>query len=134
MIRFSVICDPKSMKGFVAFGLLIYLGQEDDEIGIGEQKKNTKPTSTKILELLYSEFSDYSFLRSPIISHDDIILLSVYGNDVFAIDLMHKRVISFKNVTRAEIYMFTAIKYYKEWIMGDIDYKLKLNSNSKFLS
>lgn len=134
VIRFSVICDPKSMKGFVVFGLLLYLGQEDDRAGVEGQKKNMKSISTKILELLYSEFSNYSFLRSPIISHDNIILLSVYGNDVFAIDSMYKRVLSFENVTKAELYVFTAIKYYKEWMLRDIDYKLKLNFNPKFLS
>ena len=96
-MRFSVICDPKSMKGLVVFGLLIYLNQE-------------APTH-KILERLYSEFPEYPFLRSPLISHYNIIVLSVYGNDVFAIDSMFKRVLSFENVGKAELYVFTTIKY-----------------------
>jgi hypothetical protein len=47
----SVICDPKSMKGLVVFGLLIYLNQEGGETAIQEQKKNKKkPNPHKILE------------------------------------------------------------------------------------
>ena len=29
MVRFSVICDPAAMKGFVVFGLLIYVNDDD---------------------------------------------------------------------------------------------------------
>lgn len=133
VVTFSVICDPKAMKGLVVFGLLIYLNQEGG-VWIEEQKKNKKPYSHKILERLYSEFPEYPFLRSPLISHDNIIVLSVYGNDIFAIDSMFKRVLSFEEVNKAELYVFTTIKYHKEWILREIDNKLELKFNSKFLT
>jgi hypothetical protein len=53
-------------------------------------------------------------LRTPIISNDNIVIVSVFGNDVFAIDSMFKKVLSFEEVKKAELYMFTRIKYYKE--------------------
>jgi len=53
-------------------------------------------------------------------------LSSYYGNDIFAIDMMFKRVISFGKVNKVEIYVFTTIKYYKEWILREIDNKLEL--------
>jgi hypothetical protein len=89
-----------------------------------EQKKNKKPNSHKILEQLYTEFPEYPFLRSPLISHDNIIVVSVYGNDVFAIDSMFKRILSFE-VKKAELYVFTRIEYHKERIVREIDNRLK---------
>jgi DNA-binding Lrp family transcriptional regulator len=127
IVRFSVICDPKAMKGLVVFGLLIYLNQEGGA-AIEEQKKNKKPNSHKILERLYTEFPEYPFLRSPLISHDNIIVLSVYGNDIFAIDSMFRRILSFEYVKKAELYVFTRIKYHKEWILREIDNKLQFKS------
>jgi DNA-binding Lrp family transcriptional regulator len=123
VIRFSVICNPAAMKGLVVFGLLIYINEQS---GTEEkQKKDKKFHPHKILERLYTEFPDYPFLRSPLISHDNIIVVSVYGNDVFAIDSMFKRILSFEEVNNAELYVFTRIDYHKEWIIRDIDNRLE---------
>ncbi|MFL6340815.1 MAG: winged helix-turn-helix transcriptional regulator [Nitrososphaeraceae archaeon] len=123
VVRFSVICDPTAMKGLVVFGLLIYVNQEGGA-AIEEQKKSKKPNAHKILERLYTEFPEYPFLRLPLISHDNIIVVSVYGNDIYAIDSMFKRILSFEDVKKAELYVFTRIKYHKEWILREIDNKL----------
>jgi hypothetical protein len=48
--------------------------------------------------------------------------VSVFGNDVFAIDLMFKKILSFEEVKKAELYVFTKIKYYKESIVKEIDH------------
>ena len=87
IMRFSIICNPAAMKGLVVFGLLIYVNDSEGG-GIGEQKKNKNSGSHKVLERLYTEFPEYPFLRSPLISHDNIVIVSVFGNDVFAIDWM----------------------------------------------
>jgi DNA-binding Lrp family transcriptional regulator len=121
VVRFSVICNPAAMKGLVVFGLLIYVNDSEGS-GRGEQKKKKKSSSHKVLERLYTEFPEYPFLRSPLISHDDnIVILSVFGNDVFAIDSMFKKILSFQEVEKAELYVFTRIKYYKDWIVREID-------------
>jgi hypothetical protein len=60
-------------------------------------------------------------LRTPIISNANIVIVSVFGNDVFAIDSMFKRVLSFEEVKKAELYVFTRIKYYKESIVKEFD-------------
>jgi DNA-binding Lrp family transcriptional regulator len=122
VVRFSVICNPASMKGLVVFGLLIYINDREGS-GIGEQKKK-KSSSHKVLERLYTEFPEYPFLRSPLISHDDIVIVSVFGNDVFAIDSMFKKILSFQEVEKAELYVFTRIKYHKDWIIREIDRRL----------
>jgi DNA-binding Lrp family transcriptional regulator len=123
VMGFSIICNPAAMKGLVVFGLLIYVN-DDEGRGDEEQKKNKKSHSHRILERLYTEFPEYPFLRSPLISHDNIIVVSVFGNDVFAIDSMFKRILSFEEVKKAELYVFTRIKYHKEWIVREIDHKL----------
>jgi DNA-binding Lrp family transcriptional regulator len=126
VVRFSVICDPAAMKGLVIFGLLIYVNDRN----IREQKKNKRPSYHRILERLYTEFPEYPFLRSPLISHDNIIIVSVFGNDVFASDSMFKKILSFQEVKKAELYVFTRIKYHKDWIAGEIDRSLKSKSLS----
>ena len=120
------------MKGFVVFGLLIYVN-DNEEGGKGELGKDKKKyfNSHKVLERLYNESTEYPFLRTPIVSHDNIVIVSVFGNDVFAIDSMFKRILSFEEVKKAELYVFTSIKYYKESILKEIDLILKSRSKSK---
>ena len=113
VVRFSIICNPSLMKGFVVFGLLIYVNE-----------KFKRSNSHKVLERLYSESQEYPFLRTPIVSHDNIIIVSVFGNDIFAIDSMFKKILSFDEVKKVELYVFTRIKYYKESIVKEIDHIL----------
>ena len=132
VVRFSIICNPSLMKGFVVFGLLIYVN-DNEEGGKGELGKDKKKyfNSHKVLERLYNESTEYPFLRTPIVSHDNIVVVSVFGNDVFTIDSMFKRILSFEEVKKAELYVFTSIKYYKESILKEIDLILKSRSKSK---
>ena len=120
LVRFSVICNPAAMKGLVVFGLLIYVNDDND--------KNVITEKNKVLERLYTEFPEYPFLRSPLLSHDNIVILSVFGNDVFAIDSMFKNILSFNEVKSAELYVFTRIKYHTDWIVREIDRKLESKS------
>jgi hypothetical protein len=48
------------MKGFVVFGLLIYVNNNEGG-GKGDQGKNKKFSSHKVLERLYSESPEYPF-------------------------------------------------------------------------
>jgi DNA-binding Lrp family transcriptional regulator len=125
VVRFSVICNPAAMKGLVVFGLLIYVNDDNDRTVITEKNKSKKFSHHRVLERLYTEFPEYPFLRSPLLSHDNIVIVSVFGNDVFAIDLMFKKILSFQEVKNAELYVFTAIEYHKDWIVGEIDRKLE---------
>jgi DNA-binding Lrp family transcriptional regulator len=128
--RFSVICDPAAMKGLVVFGLLIYVNDSkvSKKVESEQKKKDKKAGPHKILERLYTEFPEYPFLRSPLISHDNIIITSVYGNDVFAIDSMFRKILSFEEVEKAELYIFTSIRYHKESIVNEIDLELESES------
>jgi DNA-binding Lrp family transcriptional regulator len=129
VVRFSVICNPAAMKGLVVFGLLIYVNDDDNSSNvITEKNRSRKSSSHKVLERLYTEFPEYPFLRSPLLSHDNIIIVSVFGNDVFAIDSMFKKILSYQEVKNAELYVFTTIKYHKDWIVREIDRKLESKS------
>ena len=125
VVRFSVICNPAAMKGLVVFGLLIYVNDDNGRNVITERYRSKRSSSHKVLERLYTEFPEYPFLRSPLLSHDNIVIFSVFGNDVFAIDSMFKKILSFQEVRNAELYIFTEIKYYKDWIVREIDRKLE---------
>ena len=132
VVRFSIICNPAAMKGLVVFGLLIYVNDDDNNSNvITEKNKSRKSSSHKVLERLYTEFPEYPFLRSPLLSHDNIIIVSVFGNDVFAIDSMFKKILSYQEVKNAKLYVFTTIttiKYHKDWIVREIDRKLESKS------
>jgi DNA-binding Lrp family transcriptional regulator len=131
IMRFSVICNPAAMKGLVVFGLLIYVNDDNDRSVITEKNRSKKSNPHKVLERLYTEFPEYPFLRSPLLSHDNIVIVSVFGNDVFAIDSMFKKILSFQEVKNAELYVFTTIKYYKDWIVREIDRKLDITENRR---
>jgi DNA-binding Lrp family transcriptional regulator len=126
MVRFSVICNPAAMKGLVVFGLLIHVNDQNSR-NVIIKNRSMESSHHKVLERLYTEFPEYPFLRSPLLSYDNIIIVSVFGNDVFAIDSMFKKILSFKEVTNAELYVFTTINYHKDWIVREIDRKLKSN-------
>jgi DNA-binding Lrp family transcriptional regulator len=126
VVRFSVICNPAAMKGLVVFGLLIYVNYDNGRNVITERYRSKKSSSHKVLERLYTEFPEYLFLRSPLLSHDNIVIFSVFGNDVFAIDSMFKKILSFQEVKNAELFVFTTIKYHKDWIIREIDRKSEL--------
>jgi DNA-binding Lrp family transcriptional regulator len=128
VVRFSIICNPAAMKGLVVFGLLIYVNDDNNSNVITEKNKSRKSSSHKILERLYTEFPEYPFLRSPLLSHNNIIIVSVFGNDVFAINSMFKKILSYQEVKNAELYVFTTIKYHKDWIVREIDRKLESKS------
>jgi DNA-binding Lrp family transcriptional regulator len=125
LVRFSVICNPAAMKGLVVFGLLIYVNDNNGRDVMTERYGSKKSSSHKIIERLYTEFPEYPFLRFPLLSHDNIVIFSVFGNDVFAIDSMFKKILSFQEVRNAELYVFTTIKYHKNWIIREIDRKLE---------
>jgi DNA-binding Lrp family transcriptional regulator len=125
VVQFSVICNPAAMKGLVVFGLLIYVNDENGRNVITERYGSKRSSSHKVIERVYTEFPEYPFLRSPLLSHDNIVIFSVFSNDVFAIDSMFKKILSFQEVRKAELYVFTTIKYHKDWIIREIDRKLK---------
>jgi DNA-binding Lrp family transcriptional regulator len=125
VVRFSVICNPAAMKGLVVFGLLVYVNDDNDRNIITEKNNRKKSSSHKVLERLYTESPEYPFLRSPLLSHDNIVIVSVFGNDLFAIDSMFKKILSFQEVRNAELYVFTTINYHKDWIVREIDRKLE---------
>ena len=132
VVRFSVICNPAAMKGLVVFGLLIYVNDDNGRNVITERYRSKRSSSHKVLERLYTEFPEYPFLRSPLLSHDNIVIFSVFGNDVFAIDSMFKKILSFQEVRNAELYVFTTIKYHKDWIIREIDRKLESNRDTDY--
>jgi DNA-binding Lrp family transcriptional regulator len=126
IVRFSVICNPAAMKGLVVFGLLIYVNDNDRNVIAKNRSEKPSPHGVvKVLERLYTEFPEYPFLRSPLLSYDNIVIVSVFGNDVFAIDSMFKKILSFQEVKNAELFVFITIKYHKDWIVREIDHKLE---------
>ena len=47
------------MKGLVIFGLLIYVSGDNDRNVITEKNRSRKSSPHKVLERLYTEFSEY---------------------------------------------------------------------------
>ena len=56
MVRFSVICDPAAMKGFVVFGLLIYVNDDDGYSYLCVCKKSKESTSSDSKNWTYQSF------------------------------------------------------------------------------
>jgi hypothetical protein len=45
---------------------------------------------------------------------------------------MFKIILSFQEIKRAKLYVFTKIKYHKEWIISEIDNRLESKFQSRF--
>jgi hypothetical protein len=52
--------------------------------------------SHEVLNRLYRETIEYPFLRTCIINHNSIVIVSVFDSDVFAINSIIKRISSFE--------------------------------------
>jgi DNA-binding Lrp family transcriptional regulator len=108
MVRFSVICDPEAMKGFVVFGLLIYVNDDEKETtvgGGGGQKRMKKHNSHKIVE-------DFSLNFQSILScvRHLSVMISCVRHMIHA-EIVHSRMILMKTNCQTLILQLPSIKY-----------------------
>jgi DNA-binding Lrp family transcriptional regulator len=110
VLDFGIVYNPSAMKGYIYFGLII-------------QTEHYR--YQRVLEQVYQNFEHY-LLRHPDTVHEDIIILNMYGRNIYDIESILKNVESFKGVTKAEIYQTLKTEILDNWVIKEIDNLLLL--------
>ena len=107
-LRFGILLNPSSMRGYILFGITVNIG--------GASYK-------KILSKIYSDFQEYFLLLPPTLPQNTITVLFL-TKDVFTADKILEIIESYNGVMQAEVFLPTKIKLQQEWLSSEIDKKL----------
>jgi hypothetical protein len=79
-----------------------------------------------VYERMYSEFQENILYSPSVIDPNNRLTFILFGENVFTVDSVLAKVDSFEGVERADIYILTKIRYYRDWIIREIDERLLL--------
>ncbi len=109
LLNFGLVYNPSAMKGHNYFTIL---AQADNSL------------FQDIIKKIYSDLSRY-LLRHPTLIHKDVIILNLYSENVFDIETIFRRVESFPGVKNAEVVQPLDIRWPQDWLIKEIDQRLK---------
>jgi DNA-binding Lrp family transcriptional regulator len=109
LLDFSIQCDPAAMIGYIQFAIPLTVA---------------KFNYRSVLEFMYSEFQANILYSPSIIEPEDRLTFVLFGENVFTVDSVMAKVISFEGVKSAEVYILTKWQYYDDWILKEIDKRL----------
>jgi DNA-binding Lrp family transcriptional regulator len=109
LLNFGLVYNPSAMKGYSYFSIL---AQADNNL------------FQDIIKRIYSELPRY-LLRHPTLIHKDVIILNLYSENVFDIETIFRKVESFPGVKKAEVFQPLDIKWPQDWLIKEIDERLK---------
>jgi DNA-binding Lrp family transcriptional regulator len=79
---------------------------------------------TKVLERSYADLEDSFFIYSPMLSQQDVIHWLFFSKDVFALDLVVKRVETYPGIRKVDVFIPISIEYHKDILTKEIERKL----------
>ncbi len=115
MIDFSIIRDMSSMNltGYIEFLLMVALN---------------KSAYTEIIERMYSELQEY-MMNIPLCG-SDMILALFFCSNIPTVDSIVTRIKSYGGVQGVELFIITKVTYHQEWLVREINKKLKSYSKT----
>jgi hypothetical protein len=78
-----------------------------------------------VLERINRELSGNLLLQAPVTSPDNLIVLIMFSQDIFTVDSILRKVESFDGVDRAELDILTGITLSQDWMINEIEQRLK---------
>jgi DNA-binding Lrp family transcriptional regulator len=109
LLNFGLVYNPSAMKGYNYFSILAQANRSFFQ---------------SIIDKIYAELSPH-LLRHPTLIHKDVIVLNLYSENVFDIESIYRKVESFQGVKNAEVFQPLDIKWPQEWLIREIDERLK---------
>ena len=110
VVQFSVLVNPASTGGYIQFVIVI----------------SVKETLYQyVLERINRELSGNLLLQAPVTSPDNLIVLIMFSQDIFTVDSILRKVESFDGVDRAELDILTGITLSQDWMINEIEQRLK---------
>ncbi|MBV9177411.1 MAG: winged helix-turn-helix domain-containing protein [Nitrososphaeraceae archaeon] len=112
IVEFGLIRDVSSMQltGYIEFGVMIHL--EDDSI------------CQSVLDKIYQEMQEY-FFAIPHANQKEGIYLVFFCPNIITVDLILRKLESYKGVNGTEMFITTKLVYYQDWVKTEIDKRLK---------
>jgi len=110
VLDFGIVYNPSAMKGYIYFGLII---------------QTERYLYKKVLDQIYLNFEHY-LLRHPQTVHRDVIVLNLYGRNIYDIQTVLKMAESFDGVTKAEIFQTLKTDILDKWVHEEIDNMLSM--------
>jgi DNA-binding Lrp family transcriptional regulator len=110
ILDFSIQCNPSVMTGYIQFAIPIIT--------------TTMFHRKTILERMYLEFQDNILYAPSIIDSEDRLTFVLFGENVFTVDSILAKVISFDGVKSADVYILTKWHYQDDWIIKEINHKV----------
>jgi len=105
LLNFGLVYNPSAMKGYNYFTIL---AQVDNVL------------FQEVIKKIYSDLSRY-LLRHPALIHKDVIILNLYSENVFDIEIIFRKVESFRGVKNAEVVQPLDIRWPQDWLIKEID-------------
>jgi len=109
ILDFSIQCNPSVMTGYIQFAIPIV---------------TTRFYRKAILERMYLEFQANILYTPSIIDSEDRLTFVLFGENVFTVDSVLAKVISFDGVKSADVYILTKWQYQDDWIMKEINNRI----------
>lgn len=109
ILDFSIQCNPSVMTGYIQFAIPII---------------TTRYYRKTILERMYLEFQANILYTPSIIDSEDRLTFVLFAQNVFAVDTILAKVISFDGVKCADVYILTKWQYQDDWIIKEINNKI----------
>lgn len=109
ILDFSIQCNPSVMTGYIQFVIPII---------------TTRYYRKNILERMYLEFQANILYTPSIIDSKDRLTFVLFAQNVFTVDTILAKVISFDGVKSADVYILTKWQYQDDWIIKEINNKI----------
>jgi DNA-binding Lrp family transcriptional regulator len=111
MLHFIVKTDPSSMQGYVRFIMIIRM-----------ERKGSQKSIRQIQEEPEKNF----VIAFPIIIQEDITTWQLVAQNIFEIDPVLKKIELLGGVTGADVYIFSRMEFYIDWMLREIDTKVSI--------
>jgi DNA-binding Lrp family transcriptional regulator len=108
ILDFSIQISPSVMMGYIQFAIPII---------------TTKFHRQSVLERMYSEFQTNILYSPNVIDSDERLTFVLFAENIFAVDSILNKVISYEGVKSADVYILTKWKYHNDWVMKEINNK-----------
>ena len=117
MIDFRIIRDMSSMNltGYIEFLLMV---------------APNKSAYGEIVEKMYREMQEYLIDTLLNISGSEVIIALFFCSNIPTVDSIVTRVKSYARVQRVELFIITKVVYHQEWLVREINKKLRSYSKT----
>jgi hypothetical protein len=119
ILEFSVLCNLNVISGYT---ISIVSASID------------KASYRSVLENVYADLENTFRLRSPFLGQDNMLIFILCSKDKIALDSFTRKLESYVEVKRVDVFITTGIEYFKDVIIREIERKIQTKERAKGIS